>query len=101
MLIEIALGFLLAKRSITLLKSIAIATIAGVFISWLSTLHFRHFYDVSPLEIALQFETGCIFSPILTMISRYAFNKFLARRRLKKEQGQVTFQAAHIPTDLR
>jgi hypothetical protein len=91
MLIELALGCLLAKRSITLLKSIAIATIAGVFISWLSTLYQDMIWERSPLETELQFVSGCLFSPMLTMLARYACNKFLARRRLKKAQGQVTY----------
>jgi len=86
MLIELALGYVLARRSITLGKSLGVAVISGVVISWLSSLHFSYFYDVSPFEVEFQFKSGCIFSPILTMISRYAFNKFLTRRRLKKEQ---------------
>ena len=89
MLIELVLGYLLARSPITLGKSLGFAVIAGAVISWLSTLHFRYFYDVSPLEVELQFKLGCIFSPILKMISRYAFEKFLTRRTLKKEQNNL------------
>lgn len=89
MLLEIALGYLLAKKRITFAKSLIIAIIGGVIISALATMHLDMHLERAPFESSLQFLSGSLLSPTLTLLARYFISKVLHRMRLKRAYQQT------------